>query len=336
MPAANLSERFKLMSKWFFILAICLYFFPGAKLLAESDKASEVIFLLVDKKTLTAELKTWPADPLKAETLMKLRIAIGKAHGDKEKEGDNKTPEGIYFTSHIIDGKGLPAKYGPFAIPINFPNEFDLKQGKTGYGIWLHGVEKDARVEEANVTEGCVAFYNADIVSLAKWSKPKQTLVVITDDASTVNDAFDHNAVLRATRKWQGDWQDRDIDAYISNYASDFKYERKKRAAYKRYKSRVFDSYKSMQVDFTNLRVFTHKKYAVAIMNQDFNGDDRYVSAGRKILYWTKEKGQWRISHEVYEDESFETQSYSKKLFAKLSQSSPSTLRLEKDYESKL
>ena len=44
-----------------------------------------------------------------------------------------------------------------------FPNDYDKDLGKTGYGIWLHGVEDDSRIEKANVTEGCVAFYNADI-----------------------------------------------------------------------------------------------------------------------------------------------------------------------------
>ena len=303
---------------------------------ATADTGQEVIFLLVDKSSLTAQLKTWPEDPRLSETLMTLRIAIGKAHGDKQKEGDNKTPEGIYFTSHIIDGKTLPAKYGPFAIPINFPNEFDLKQSKTGYGIWLHGVEKDARIEEANVTEGCVAFYNADIVSLAKWSKPKQTLVVITDDASAVNDAFDHNAVLRATLRWQKSWQRRDLDGYIAQYDPSFRHEGRRKAAYRRYKKRVFESYENMDVSFSNLRVFTHEKYAVAIMNQSFNGDDRYISEGRKILYWTKKDGRWEIGHEVFEEESFDPQSYSKKLFARLSKISPSSAKLDESSESKL
>ena len=61
---------------------------------------------------------------------MKFKIAIGKEKGDKQFEGDNKTPEGIYFVNRIIDGKSLPEKYGPLALPINFPNAYDKDQRK--------------------------------------------------------------------------------------------------------------------------------------------------------------------------------------------------------------
>ena len=315
-------------SLWVLNYFVVFVLIAGPNLYAQpvSDLATdkEVIFLLVDKTKLVAKLKTWPSDPSDAEQLMSLRIAIGKAHGDKQVEGDNKTPEGIYFTQQLIDGKTLPAKYGPFAIPINFPNEFDRKQKKTGYGIWLHGVEKDARIEEANVTEGCVAFYNADIISLANWLRPKQTLVMITDDSSQVNVPEDLEAIRTATKQWYQAWQSREIGEYIDKYQRDFKYRGKDIDAYKAYKDRVFNSYENMTIQFSNLRVFSHAKYAVAIMNQNFQGDDRYSSQGRKILYWTKSDDGWKIAHEVFEELRFEPQPYSRELFAKLSKDSPS------------
>ena len=74
----------------------------------------------VNKSDPSATLKTWPT-LVKPKTLMKFKIAIGKEKGDKQFEGDNKTPEGIYFVNRIIDGKSLPEKYGPWFLPINFP-----------------------------------------------------------------------------------------------------------------------------------------------------------------------------------------------------------------------
>ena len=122
------------------ILTILIYLLSGLETFASTQPYktkhlsgptdNEVIFLLVDKKTLKAELKTWPDDHLQSETLLTLKIAVGKALGDKQVEGDNKTPEGIYFTQELINGNTLPAKYGPFAIPINFPNTFDRSEGK--------------------------------------------------------------------------------------------------------------------------------------------------------------------------------------------------------------
>jgi len=55
-----------------------------------------------------------------------------------------------------------------------------------------------------------------------------------------------------------------------------------------------------MNVKTTTVRVLVHPKYALAIMNQEFNGDNRYKSQGRKVLYWQREKGQWKIVRETF------------------------------------
>ena len=149
---------------------------------------SQMILLTVDKTKLTASLKTWPTDASAARQLRNFRIAIGKASGDKQVEGDNKTPEGVYFAQGHIDGRGLPERYGAMAIPLDFPNPVDRLQGKTGHGIWLHGVDDDKRIEEAMVTEGCVAFYNPDIARLRNWLKGHQGVVVIAEDATKINE----------------------------------------------------------------------------------------------------------------------------------------------------
>ena len=97
--------------------------------LLSAEKEEEVLLLLVDKSDLSATLQTWPQQNKSPKTLMKLKIAIGKEKGDKQYEGDNKTPEGIYFVNRIIDGRLLPEKYGPLALPINFPNAYDKDKG---------------------------------------------------------------------------------------------------------------------------------------------------------------------------------------------------------------
>lgn len=272
-----------------------------------SHDREEMVVLFVDKTALKAELVTWPEEVPKSETIRKFTVAIGKEKGDKQKQGDNKTPEGIYLTESVIDGKDLPEKYGPFAITLNYPNPFDLVESKTGYGIWLHGVINDDRVEEANVTEGCVAFYNADIEALTTWLRPEQGVVVIANDLKEVNQKSDLELVASATKSWIAAWQQRDIDQYIKHYADDFQNNGQNVTAYKTYKKNVFGSYKKMSVDISKLRIITHPKYAVAMMDQDFNGDDRFKAGGRKILYWRKnQQGQWGIVREIHQNRRFE------------------------------
>ena len=261
------------------------------------DARHEAMMLLtVDKQSLSAELRTWPENPQLALQLRSFRIAIGKNEGDKQVEGDHKTPEGIYFAQSHIDGATLPEKYGARAIPLDFPNPMDLISGKTGHGIWLHGVDREARIEEAKVTEGCVAFYNSDIDRLSAWLKSHQGVIVIARNTSEVNRPKDILAVKQATMAWMEAWAQRDIQRYMGHYAPDFHYQNYDYAGYHNYKKRVFASYNVMDVRYDNLRVITHPKYAVSFFNQDFQGDKRFSSIGRKILYWEqKPNGAWMI-----------------------------------------
>ncbi len=267
------------------------------------DVMKEMIVLSVGKTQLRAELKTLPENGAEPKPLRSFKIAIGKVDGDKEREGDNKTPEGIYFTVGKIDSKQLPPeKYGPLALPLNFPNPMDQIQGKTGYGIWLHGVGH-RNIEDANVTQGCVAFPNDEIASLVSWLKPSHGVVVIAKDLSEVNRSSDVGELYKTSQDWVTAWATRDLDKYVSYYADDFENNGKKLKAYKTYKQAVFKSYKEMTVRMSNVRIVTHPKYALVMMNQDFKGDKRFVSDGRKMLYWRRnEAGQWKIVRELFDN----------------------------------
>ncbi len=315
-------------------LVLCvLSLFPMGLAIAKETKATqeEMVFLLVDKAKLRADLLTWPENEQVSERLLSFRIAIGKEEGDKQKVGDNRTPEGIYFAKGIIDGGELPAKYGPYAIPIDFPNPLDRYLGKTGYGIWLHGVEQDNRIEAAKVTEGCVAFYNADIETLTQWLLPHQSVIVIAKDAKEVNRPQDIAQVRNLTQAWIDAWAARDLSRYISFYNEDFKHLNRSLSAYEAYKRRVFASYRDMSVKMSEIRVFSHDRYAVAIMNQDFKGDDRYQTSGRKILYWKRssDSGEWKLFHEEFDPRPIRFTSYSREKIAQIIKSSPSTKVLQ-------
>lgn len=297
---------------------------------------SDMFVLTVDKSSLNADLKTWPEDPAKSTKLRSFRIAVGKAEGDKEHEGDNRTPEGIYFAQSHIDGNTLPDKYGTLAIPIDFPNPIDQVLGKTGHGIWLHGVDRDQRVEEAKVTEGCVAFYNSDIAQLSNWLKSYQGLVVIAKDVAMVNRPQDLMDVKQVTLDWIAAWAERKVDSYIGFYAPDFRFESHNLKSYEEYKRRVFAGYRKMVVNYDGLRVVTHPKYAVSFFNQDFRGDNRFESIGRKILYWERTSdAKWRIKREVFQNRRFEQVSFTDAELASLSSTASGSNNVTSEKDSK-
>lgn len=299
-----------------FIGLACILSTP---LIGETKVHNDTMLLTVDKTKLEAVLQTWPEDRSGAKVLKKFRIATGKEEGDKQKEGDNRTPEGVYFAQMHINGSKLPAKYGSMAIPIDFPNPIDRVEKKTGYGIWLHGVDNAKRIEEAKVTEGCVAFYNEDVAKLGAWLKPRQGLVVIADELASVNRPEEVSEVKRLTQSWIDAWANRSINDYIGHYHKSFRYKGQDLPTYTSYKRNVFSGYKKMVVSYDHLRVVTHPKYAVSMFNQDFYGDKRFKSLGRKILYWIKDAdGNWKIRREIFENRRFEFLTYTDKELAML------------------
>jgi murein L,D-transpeptidase YafK len=68
-------------------------------------------------------------------------ISLGKNGVEKQREGDQKTPIGVYT---VVSAKEkLPDFYGTHAFPISYPNDWDKRNGRNGHGIWLHGTPSD-------------------------------------------------------------------------------------------------------------------------------------------------------------------------------------------------
>ena len=296
----------------------------GQSFAAEQGKS--MVYMAVDKQRLIAELRTWTLGQEKSEVLSQFPIAIGKERGDKEKAGDNRTPEGIYFTQSHIDATQLPPeKYGPKAVPLDFPNPVDLFQKKTGYGIWLHGAGNDDRMASATVTEGCVAFFNKDIKKLSSWLTPYQAAVVISKDIQSLNRPDDIGSVALRTQEWLNAWSRKNISAYIELYHPNFNLDGRSREEYQIYKERLFEKYTTMSVQGQDIRVLTHEKYAVSAMNQNFSGNNTYVSNGRKVLYWIRDTDRkWRIIRESFGEHKFEPLAWSQKDLKLLLSANPS------------
>ena len=97
-----------------------------------SQPASPELFLGIDKEAQTFYM-FGKKSPL--EVVRKLTCATGRAQGDKTREGDKRTPEGVYFVEEKVPGKLDFELYGNYAFSLNFPNPVDRLKGKTGQGI---------------------------------------------------------------------------------------------------------------------------------------------------------------------------------------------------------
>lgn len=91
----------------------------------------------------------------------------GKYGIHKLREGDQKTPIGVYYITSRLSGPRLPDFYGTGALTINYPNEWDRANGRGGSGIWLHGTSSDNFSRPPLASDGCVVLANPDLTHLS-------------------------------------------------------------------------------------------------------------------------------------------------------------------------
>ena len=133
-------------------------------------------------------------------------MSVGKSGTGKQTEGDGRTPLGNYYITSVRHGGSLPPLYGVGALPINYPNAFDLEQKRTGFGIWLHGTPPEQFVRPPLASDGCVVLSNPDMRFLLSTVAPRSTPVVIAEslqwtDPATL--AADRAAFMTVLEDWQ-------------------------------------------------------------------------------------------------------------------------------------
>jgi tetratricopeptide (TPR) repeat protein len=120
----------------------------------------------------------------KGRVLKTYKIALGgDPNGPKERQGDNKTPEGTY----VIDSRNKDSHYH-LSLHISYPNEKDKKRAKQrgvspGGDIMIHGIKNgfswvgDLHTE-VDWTKGCIAVTDEEIEEIDKLA-PNGTIVEI-------------------------------------------------------------------------------------------------------------------------------------------------------------
>jgi murein DD-endopeptidase MepM/ murein hydrolase activator NlpD len=145
--------------------------------------------VLVDQQNYKARI--YEGGVMRAE----FDVSFGQGRGQKEIEGDNKTPKGMYFVVQKHKGEfdgPYAAYYGGHWIKINYPNRYDAERGlaqsiisktqrdqisaswlkreptlqntKLGGGIGFHGWNKEWQNDgPRHLSWGCVVMHLRDI-----------------------------------------------------------------------------------------------------------------------------------------------------------------------------
>ncbi len=152
-------------------------------------------------------------------------ISIGKGGTGKRRSGDQRTPLGIYFVTEQLDTTRLHEKYGVTAFPLDYPNAWDRRHGRTGDGIWVHGVDPNGGARPPLDTDGCIALPNERLLALEDLFEANVTPVLVGTqlewaEADTV--AERRAALQAAVERWASALEEGDMFAWLQAYDDDF------------------------------------------------------------------------------------------------------------------
>lgn len=232
-------------------------------------------------------------------------ISSGKNGPQKLKEGDKKTPVGVYFVTADVPREKLTDFYGGKAFPINYPNEWDKREGRSGFGIWLHGTPSNTYSRPPRASDGCVVLSNGDLNSLATRLQVGITPVIISEQIEWIKpkDATAlRKQLLRRVEHWRRTWESGNIDAYIANYGREFSSENQNLAEWAEHKRQINATKRWIKVEISNVDLFLYPgRDDLAVVNFDQEYSSSNLSNKiRKRQYWMRENGSgpWKIIHE--------------------------------------
>ena len=226
--------------------------------------------------------------------------SIGRAGFDKEVEGDLRTPLGIYHITSRLDDQQVEELYGIGALPLNYPNEHDRRMGRTGSGIWLHGVPRATYSRSPYATEGCVALANDDMAYLMEVLQTRRTPVIIADEVNWVrpdDQAAERRSFDALLTQWQEARSRGDGRTLLALQTADFNARagnplRKVSLAAEPLRA---NGEPDPQAEWRQVSVFRWKRGAeVTIVNYTVVSTKPSRSADRR-QYWAREQGRWRL-----------------------------------------
>lgn len=147
-----------------FVLASCLLLlFSSTVSASDFPQADRVV---IDKSERVLHLMS------NGSILRTFKIALGiRPEGDKQKEGDFKTPEGHY----LLDTRNPNSDYF-LAIHVSYPDANDRREARQlgvdpGGAIMIHGQPNEPSRSETyyrtqDWTNGCIAVSNSDMIDI--------------------------------------------------------------------------------------------------------------------------------------------------------------------------
>lgn len=230
-------------------------------------------------------------------------VTIGKNGSGKKKEGDKRTPVGVYTVSSKLNQK-LPDLYGIGAFPISFPNTWDQRLGNQGHGIWLHGTPSDTYSRAPQASDGCVVMTNQDLQSIFNILNEGNVAMIIGSGLKWLSQSQtppEKAELAKALEQWRADWQAQNTDVYLSHYSPQFLSGGMNYNQWAQEKRRIQAAKPKVNVMLDNISMLAYPGQAMPMVEVTF--DQHFKSevldnTMRKKQYWVRDSSGWKIIYE--------------------------------------
>ncbi|RLC24099.1 MAG: hypothetical protein DRH93_05480 [Deltaproteobacteria bacterium] len=255
--------------------------------------------ILVEKKTQTLFLYTSKTPDLFVG--FQAACSTGETVGVKQKAGDKKTPEGIYFLYDEYEDKYLSPIYGEKAFPTDYPNFIDKRAGKNGSAIWIHGTNKKLKPMDSN---GCIALENHNIIKLSDYVNLNSTPVIIVEEIDKIDKAAlikQEKNITALLGRWikaieKGSYHDY-LSFYSSQYLPDISwweqwFEIRKLAD-------KLDSSLIISADRTG--IYYHNHIFVVLFDYSLMFKDKKILIGKRELFLEEQSKNYKIIGDTFQ-----------------------------------
>ncbi|MBW2074494.1 MAG: L,D-transpeptidase family protein [Deltaproteobacteria bacterium] len=227
--------------------------------------------------------------------------STGEVRGNKEKSGDRKTPEGIYFFTKAFNKRELSPIYGNRAFVMDYPNLLDRKLNRGGNNIWLHGTNKPIKSRDSN---GCVVMDNDDLEILARYISLNRTPIIINQKLYMVpadSQLADKESLQGFLEVWKTAFVIGDRAKYRACYSEpsadlDTLWE-----AWDGIRTAWHHAQIPFDMRLRNLTLVRGNPCVVALFDEVVSLDHHVITAGTKKLFLEKNGKTWKILGETYQ-----------------------------------
>ena len=236
------------------------------------------------------------------EVIADLYASAGREGMGKIAEGDLKTPAGVYYTNGYIEANKLPQLYGAGAFTLSYPSPFDTLKGKTGAGIWLHGIPAIAYSRPPLSSRGCVVISNDALHKIRKLTEGSTIPFILGEHQNWIEKEVWRKrkpSFVQLIHEWRLAWESLDVEHHLAFYSPQYTDKSGNHATMVQRTRKNAIKKKHVDLEISNLDIFLdpQKQELSTFFLQKYHSNN-YSITYRKHQVWKHSPNGWKIIYE--------------------------------------